>query len=267
MPSAGMQRYNTDELRLERSTNEGTAWAEMDLSKSTKVILQTISDTGTVNNKAVTVASILYLRINNSSLLTLTGIVGGRNGDIIIMAAVGSARVDLVHASASSSAANRFGNIVTTGSTSLSPGNGYATYIYEGSWRLMYHEQGAYILPTFSAADYSSSSGAVTVDSTDVSIYQYKLSGRTLTVNFRIEGFTITGGYIDFRIKIPANFIPTYSLRVPCVVVVNGVYAIAFMEVHASQAYIFVYATIGGGAWTGSVNNASAYGSFSFEVS
>lgn len=47
-PTAGMIRYNTDNKYWERSTNEGTAWSQLDLSGITTLVATTAFASGTI---------------------------------------------------------------------------------------------------------------------------------------------------------------------------------------------------------------------------
>ena len=98
------------------------------------------------------------LRCDNSSLLTIHGLASQQDGDQLIITSVGAGQVDIVNQSATeTTAANRIIAGVN-GTISLAAGSGRAIFVYDATtarWRVVLHEQGAYITPTFSASDYT----------------------------------------------------------------------------------------------------------------
>lgn len=113
-------------------------------------VVQTTTATGTQNDFALTTACVL-LRCNNATLLTLTGWISGRDGQLLMVESIGAGQVDFSHQAAGSVAANRLINPVTGIVTSLAAGTGRATFVYDGAsarWRLRTHEQGAPIAYT-----------------------------------------------------------------------------------------------------------------------
>lgn len=163
----------------------------------------TTTSTGTQNNFAPGLIGNTILRANNASLLTITGVAAGFDGQLLTIVTINSAgQVDLPHNSVSSSAANRFVNFATSGNTSLSAAanlGGSATYQYsttDAIWRLIQHEQGGWITPTFAGGSYTGSSNTWTVAAGDVTTQAYMLRGHTLTVAFSLVTTSITGGTI-----------------------------------------------------------------------
>jgi hypothetical protein len=83
-------------------------------------------------------------------------------------------------------------------------------------WRVVEHEQGAWITPAFSAGNFTASGSMTwTVESGDVTAFRYWLKGKTLTVVYVLTG-TTTGGIasISLLITIPNGFLsatPTYA--------------------------------------------------------
>jgi hypothetical protein len=119
-------------------------------------IVQTTTSTGTVNNFALT-AGCTYLRCNNATALTITGIAAGYDGQELTIVSVGAGQVNLKHQNTGSTAANRLNNIATVIDTSLYQTLGYCKYRYDatlGYWKLVQHEQGAAIAytPTWTAS-------------------------------------------------------------------------------------------------------------------
>lgn len=172
------------------------------------VTIQTTTSTGTQNNFAATAARHLGLRCNNASLLTITGIAAGTDGDVIDVISVGAGQVDFSHQAGGSTAANRLINAATVGLTSLGAGAGAARYIYDGTtarWRLTAHEQGAWIAVPHSGANFTSDSGTWTVDSGDQIIFRYLLRGRTMTVALETFQTSKSAASADLRVAIPAS--------------------------------------------------------------
>lgn len=146
----------------------------------------TVTTTGTITVQALpTGVGDLLIYMNNATLATIQGIAAGLSGQKLTIISIGAGQVDLAHQNAGATAANRLINVATSGNTSLAAGSGSATYQYDATtarWRLVQHEQGAWITPTYAGASYTASSGTWTVDSGDVSTQAYYLRGRSLTV-------------------------------------------------------------------------------------
>ncbi|MBI5202869.1 MAG: hypothetical protein HY925_14855, partial [Elusimicrobia bacterium] len=174
---------------------------------SAGTLVQTTTLTGTQNDLAVTSARHLILRLNNASLLTITGFSAGNDGDIIEIVSVGAGQVELDHQDSGSSAGNRLINFVTSGNTPLAAGVGTARVVYDATtarWRLVEHEQGAWISPAYSAGDYTASGGGTwTVDSGDVGLYRYYLQGKNALVTFVLNATTISGTVAALNVKLP----------------------------------------------------------------
>jgi len=166
----------------------------LDGLNSTRFVWAVVSttSTGTQNDFAPGIASgqPTLIRANNASDLTVTGLSGGVDGQIVCWASIGAGNVILTHQTAGSSAANRFINYATCASpcgTPLAAGVGTACQQYDGTtarWRLTHHNQGQPITPTYNGANYTATSGTWTVDAGDVTTESYFLAGRMLTVTF-----------------------------------------------------------------------------------
>ena len=149
-------------------------------------------------------ASDLTIRsITAPSATATTGVVPLRR---LIVASIGAGNVFLNHQDTTgTTAANRLINFATSGSTPLAAGVGVAMYLYDTNasrWRLVSHEQGAWITPAFSAGDFTGNGSlTVTVASGDVGQMKYRLSGRSLRVAFRLVTVS-TGGTASDQIRI-----------------------------------------------------------------
>jgi hypothetical protein len=163
-------------------------------------VVQTTTLTGTQNNFAATAARRLVLRCNNATLLTLTGFAAGQSGDLIDVVSVGAGQVDLAHQAAGSSAANRLKHIVTSCVTSLAAGAGYARYIYDATattWRLVNHEQGAWIASAINTTLGSFNASTVTTN-------RYWIRGNTLfwDLNLRMNPSAGNPTNADYNLPI-----------------------------------------------------------------
>lgn len=118
------------------------------LTAARAVTILSTTSTGTQNDFApgTLTAALILLRCNNASTLSITGIAGGVDGQMLRIVSIGAGEVQFSHESGSSTALNRFINFITTIPTRLSPAVGTATFVYDGTtarWRLIEHEQGA----------------------------------------------------------------------------------------------------------------------------
>ena len=240
------------------------------LINATLTQVQTTTATGNQNDFVLTTpARFLHLRCNNPSLVTYTGFVAGSAGDIIFVNPI-NAQVDIANQSGSSSAANRVIN-QATGTISILPG-GHATLIYDGTttrWRVLEHDQGAWITPTFSAGDWTGfPSGTITVAAGDVLRHAYRLSGRTLTISIYLATITVSGGPAGVKVIIPGGF--TCVGENPgqgCLILDNGVRSAGYVSANASNSGI-IFQRLDGGTLTASTDGTYVYGgSVSFEVS
>jgi hypothetical protein len=127
---------------------------------------------------------------------TITGLVPAAEGQLVtILNHAGTGRViTFAPLDSGSLAANRLHNVAVSAGTPVAS-LGSITYVYvQGYWRLIAHEQGAWITPTFSAAHYAAT-GAMTwtVSAGQVLSAKYRVSGKTLQWGFDIRGGTLGG--------------------------------------------------------------------------
>ena len=158
----------------------------------------TITTTGTQTLLAIPAGTgPLTIFANNATILTLQGIAAGLDGQSLAIYSIGAGQVDLVHQSGAAAAANRLVNFATSGNTSLAAGSGSATLIYDATstrWRLLKHEQGAWITPSFAAGDFTGNGSMTwTVTGGNRSTMKYLLTGRMLSLSFEVGGTTIGG--------------------------------------------------------------------------
>jgi hypothetical protein len=231
----------------------------------------TTTSTGTQDNFSFSNASVL--RCNNASLLTIRGLVAGVTGQILHIVSVGAGNVELAHQNSNSTDVNRLVNQATSANTPLFAGNGTATYVYDGTtqrWRLIAHDQGGWITPTFSAGDYTANGSMTwTVESGDVTTMAYWLKHKTLFLNFRVLTTSI-GGTLNTQLLrvIPGGFTNVNSILTPISIQSNGVAAVGLVVIAAAATNLSFRTTQDGATnWTASTNNASVNGCITLEVS
>lgn len=148
----------------------------------------------------------LVVVANNVSLLTLQGIAAGYDGQSLTIVSKGAGQVDLANEHASATAPDRIINGPTC-TLSLAPGTGRVRLVYDattGRWRVVEHEQGAWLGRSFNAAHYSTTGGGTwTVAVGDVSSLSYYLKGSTLTVQWAILTSTLATTPARLEITIP----------------------------------------------------------------
>lgn len=235
----------------------------------------TITTTGTINDlnigSGISVATLV--RMNNASAATITGIQGGSAGKQIVISNVGSSLVLLAHQNAGSLAANRLQNIAASASTPLAPG-GSAIYQYETAgnfWRLVAHEQGAWITPTFAAGNFTGN-GAMTwtVIAGNVTTSRYRLSGRTLTTGQEIVNTTV-GGTLNTNLQIGngqwGGFTVASSVLNQCLILDNGVWFSGYGQVViAVSTTQILYSKVGAANFAASTTSTQIYSEITFEV-
>jgi len=173
-------------------------------------ITQFDGSTGTVNDFTLT-TGVSVLRLTNASLLTLTGLSAGVDGQELTIISSGAGRVDLAHQNTGSAAANRLVNMATTAPSSLAPSTGTAVYRYVAAsqrWRLISLNQGAWISQVYSGSDFTAAGSMTwTVDSGDLSVFKYWLKDTTLLVSVNIGASTLGGtASAQINIKVPGGF-------------------------------------------------------------
>jgi hypothetical protein len=215
---------------------------------------------------------------NGAADIALTGLAGGSAGQLVTIKNITAAKLmTFAHASASSSAANRFTNCATSAATPVFTG-GWITYQHDGTnWKLVGHEQGAWIVVPYTAGDFTGSGSMTwTVDSGDLATFRYRLDGCTLITDWAIDSSSVGGTPSTvLQIKLPGGFIPQGASG-------SGQYTAGMMYRDNGGAYKFAaaYITAGGGAnkislytegfgtanWTASTNLTGTYGQIACEV-
>jgi hypothetical protein len=247
------------------------------IDASTERSLTTSTVTGAQNNYAPTgfstTAGHCTLPWNGAADAIFSGFTAGINGQRVTWFNLSATKVAYFkHNNSSSSAGNKFANIATSGDTPIAAG-GYATFQYDtsggtGVWRLLYHEQGAWITPTFAAGNFTGNASMTwTVDAGDVSAFSFKLSGRSLTVAWNIATTTV-GGTPNTNLQISnaawGGFTPASSGREATHSYVdNGGELIG--RCFAQSTAIGIQKS-GLGNWTASTNATATFGTTTFDV-
>lgn len=169
----------------------------------------TTTSTGTQNDFAPGLVGNTLLRCNNASLLTITGLASGYDGQRVVIVTLGAGQVDLMPSGLAvglSTAANRMILPATSGNSSLAAGVGYAELIYDATtsrWRMIAHDQGAWITRTFAAGNYTASTGSWTVASATRDAFYLK--GRSLSFAVAVSG-TTSGTPVSVKVTLPNSY-------------------------------------------------------------
>lgn len=143
------------------------------------------------------------LRLNNATLITISGFAAGFDGQTLTLVSKGAGQVNLLHQDAGSAAANRNVNFVTSGLTPLAAGVGRATLKYDAvasRWILISHSQGAVIQVPFAAGNFTASGTMTWTNVTQVN-YGYFLNGRVLFLVWNF-GPSDVGGTLSFGLRV-----------------------------------------------------------------
>jgi hypothetical protein len=233
--------------------------------------VSTVTTTGSITGLA---ANASLVRMNNATAAVIHGIAAGYDGQRLQIVSVGAGEVDLAHQSSTDgTAANRLINFVTSGITPLAPGSGKADLVYDGTtarWRLVGHEQGAWIAQTFAAGDYTGNNAMTwTVASGDVTMRSYMLRGRTVTDAYRILTSTVGGTPSTLLLLAPPNgyTLPaTFVARDTVIISDNGSQSVGRMIATGANDRISVSATLAGAAWSAATDTTSVEGTAIYEV-
>lgn len=229
----------------------------------------TTTTTSTGNQDNFSFSSSDEILCNNASLLTLRGLSAGAAGQRLMLISIGAGQVDISNQDANSTAANRIINGVT-GTISLAAGVGRALLEYDATtarWRVIEHEQGAWITPTFAAGDYTGNASMTwTVASGDVTRCAYWLKGRTLHVSLTLATTTV-GGTPSTALQrvIPNSLTAVGTAGGPFNYSDNGTAGVGAWQ--ANSTTIALQKDMNAGAnWTASTDATSIRATMAFEV-
>lgn len=127
-------------------------------------------------------------------------------GSIIVLQSASNARIV--------TAKDGTGNLLLAGNFIFTTTDARLTLLHNGTnWvELARSQTGAWVTPTYSAGDYTASTGNWTVDSGDVVTYAYKFTGNTMTVAFAIATSDVSATPATLRIAIPASKTATKTI-------------------------------------------------------
>jgi hypothetical protein len=171
----------------------------------------TTTSTSTQNDfNPGTLGIVTVLRANNASPLTLTGLAApATDGAMLWIESIGAGQVDIKNQDSGSTAANRVINNVT-GTISLAAGSGRALLCYDATtarWRVLEHEQGAWIDVSYSAGDFTGGGSMTVTPGGAPSTYRYWLKGRTLHFELTGVNWSIAGTpSAAINVTIPGGF-------------------------------------------------------------
>lgn len=216
----------------------------------------TFTTTGNIDDLDFSNANII--RANNASLATIRGLKAGTTGQQVTIVSIGAGQVDLSHQdTGDGTAASRLINYTTSSKTSLAAGVGAATYQYDGTtsrWRLVSHDQGAFITSAFNAANFTGSSGTWVVESGDVKTCAYYLSGRQLTVNMWIDTTTVTGAPVELHISNAAYGNFTVAISESLAYLYDGGNASGLVATNPANGAYIAFGRLDGVGFTAATN-------------
>lgn len=165
------------------------------------------SNTGMQNAWAPGLSGHTYVSWYSAADMTINGIAGGVVGQrLTIRNDAGGGVIYVTHNSAAAAAGNKLSLVTTSGPTPIA-GLGYASFVYQGSfWVLVAHEQGAWITPPFSAADYFSTPGSWTVAAGNVGYCKYRISGKQLTLQMYLNSTVTAGSPTQLKRNVPGGY-------------------------------------------------------------
>jgi len=179
--SGGTAKDAAQDIQITNNTN---AIAAATANKLGATIIAT-TDTGTKNDFALPgrTKDTVWLWSGNADLI-LSGIANGATGDRLTIKnqSNNSSKILCQYNGVGSVAANRLYNVVTSAPTPVGYG-GWITYVWNGGWTPIDHEQGAAIAYPYSAANFlNGSGGSWTVGAGDIGQLTSVVRGKTLTI-------------------------------------------------------------------------------------
>jgi hypothetical protein len=219
-------------------------------------IVQTSTLGAPLDNFALT-AGCSLLWCTNTVDAFVTGFTAGVEGQRLDVVSAGTGLVEIQHEGVTSTAANRCKNFATSGTTMLAAGTGMAQYRYGGAtprWRLVAHEQGAWISPAFAAGHYTSPTGTWVVASGDVTNASFRLSGRTLQMRFYLVTTDVTGTPVTLNRVIPGGYTAAGGDPATPIRATDAATAVGLAQ--AAGTAVLFYSTIAGGGWTAGAGRA-----------
>jgi hypothetical protein len=225
------------------------------------------TSTGAQNNWAPGLDGHTLIEWAGASDAAFTGLATGTAGQIATIRNTGTKIGTFAHLSGSSSAANQFTNSATSGVTPIAPG-GWITYRHDGTnWKVIDHEQGAWITPTFAAGSYTATAGTWTLAAGDVIFNAYRLSGRTLQWHARLATTSVSNAGVVLQAAIPGGFTAGQSSLPVTRINDNAAgFVLSYMLVNAATAFVQFVATPAGAGFAVAVNTTEIDLAIALEV-
>jgi len=228
------------------------------------------TDIGTVHNWAPGLQGHTTTRWAAAGDLQVTGLAGGVAGQQWVFCNTGSTIAYFAHLNSGSVTANQLRNLVTSAATPVAPG-GWVAYLYDGTaWLMIAHQQGAWITPAFSAADFTGSgSMAWTVEAGDVVAMRFVVAGRSLTVAWYIGGTTLSGtasSSINISNGQWGGFQSAAKDALLGIITQDAGFAAGFAQVGPSSNVTKISLWKMSGSWALGTNTIGTYGTLTFEV-
>jgi hypothetical protein len=229
------------------------------------------TSTGAQNNWAPGLDGHTLIEWAGASDAAITGLATGTAGQIAMIRNTGTKVATFAHLSGSSSAANQFSNSATSGVTPVAS-SGSVIYRHDGTnWKLIAHEQGDWITPTFDAAHYTGAGSMTwTLTSPDRSGGGYWLRGRHLTVYQTLDTTTV-GGTLSQTLQVDKAAYGGFTASAiqfsdPIAIAADaGVNVEAYLQVNASGTLIRIIKK-SLAVWSAATNTTSVYFKIVFGV-
>ena len=141
-------------------------------------------------------------------------------------------------------------------------GDGQTTFYNGITERARPTAMGDWIAPSYSRGDFTVDTGTITVDPGDVETFQYSLVGKTMSLQFNINTFSLSSTPGAVRIRVPGGF--TVSNTTQTIVSINDnfagwIQAIAKVEAGGNMVYVMPNTTETG-SWSVAANSSSVRG-------
>ena len=99
----------------------------------------------------------------------------------------------------------------------------------------------AWTTPSFSAGNFTATTGTWTVEAADVVTYAYRIIGKTMIVAFFIQTSTTASGCTNLKIAIPASKVAQKTGLQMVHINENGTRSVGFVQVNASGTTLDIY--------------------------
>lgn len=246
-------------FQINESNDSTLIWDQDNIIAGDPAQTTTTTLTGQQNNLQVTQGT-SFLRCNNATELDITGIAATGpalplDGQLLCVVSIGAGNVKLRYNSTASLASYRLLNLTTSADTYLAAGKGVAVYQYDLatlSWRMITHDQGDWITPTFASGGFTAQAGNWTVAAGDVTNQAFYLKGRQLLFTTTLVTTTTSSTPTSLRQQIPGGYTASSSIGAQDYLGIgNPAGTYAAIRVQALANLLYYFPTIAGtGNWT-----------------